>query len=180
MLDFGSLDWIFIVIILGTTLMGVFSGLIQQIASAIGIIGGIVTAQLLCESMAQFLSRWIADANLARAISYLSIFIVVGLLVRLLAKLITAIVEKLALKTVNRCAGALFGLLKGFVITAVIAGTLHFYHSPSTDQMVENSKIIPYYNSFYRWLDDTIGDDKLNRASQTMRKKIGLEVDEKD
>ncbi|GEM_PF-4654167 len=176
----GALDWLFIAIILGTTLIGVFSGLIQQVASAIGLIGGIVLAQLFCEPMANVLNQWITNINLAKAISYLSIFISIGIAMRLFAALTTAIVETLALKTINRGAGAIFGFIKGFIITAIIAGTLHFYNSPLTESLVESSKICVYYTSFYQWLDNAIGDNKVKQASKIIRKKIGLELDEKD
>lgn len=171
----SALDWIFISIIIGSVIIGIFAGLVQQVASAVGLVGGIVVAQIFSGALAHFLGRWIDNGNIAHVISYLSIFIGVGIVMRLFSSLTTAIIEKLALKTINRGAGALFGCFKGFVITAVIAGTLHFYHSSTTDSMVQKSLIVPYYNGFYSWFDTVIGDKKVDEARKTLREKVGLE-----
>ena len=120
-------DWIFLGLLVLSTLIGLFRGFIKELVS----LAGLVAAFALSSTYAQEASGWFSllDAPSARyALAFALIFLGVLLVSALIGWLLNKIIEVTALKVVIHLMGLVFGLVRGGVWLLVIAVVIE--HSP--------------------------------------------------
>ena len=129
-----TLDWIFLGVVLLSTLIGAWRGLVYEVLSLLSWVAAFVLAQWLAADLGHHLPMGNATEPVRHAAAFVLVFIgslfVLGLLTTLVKKFISAV----GLRPVDRILGAAFGALRALVlllaVTAVV-GTLSLKNSPT-------------------------------------------------
>jgi membrane protein required for colicin V production len=116
----NSFDILIVVILAYGLIRGIFRGLVREISSIIGVLGGFFAAYTYYAPVARSLEPWISNAAYRYILSYLLIFSVVVLIVGILAVVVKYLLNIAFLGWVDRVSGALFGIFKGVLICCVL------------------------------------------------------------
>lgn len=107
--------------ILGYCLVrGIFRGLIKELSSIIGVLGGFYAGYSYYPILATPLSRWIGKMGYANIVSFLILFVGVYLVISILGVIIKYLMNIAFLGWTDRLCGALFGACKGLLIVSVV------------------------------------------------------------
>jgi membrane protein required for colicin V production len=155
----SMIDLLFAAILAIAVLMGVYSGMVKQIITIACLVGGVVCTFLFQDGVRQMLLRWIEDPW-AGIVAYFAIFFTVATLLRLIGFLIQKFMEAVKLRPIDRILGGVLGLLKGLIVTFVIAAVLHYYPVKRLEKPVSKSRIIALYFA---------GFEHMNSASDNAR-----------
>ena len=141
------LDYVLVAILGYCLVRGVFRGLIKELSSIIGVLGGFYAAYTYYPLVARHLARWITNAGYLNTISFLLLFTVVYLLVSIAGAIIKYLMNIAFLGWLDRLFGALFGALKGGLITAVVILALTTF-LPSKAAVIEKSHVAQHTMRF--------------------------------
>lgn len=145
-------DVILLILLVGFFIRGWQAGLIRMLAGLIGILAGII----LAGHFSPVVSSWLIKLpfltereNLAKVFSILIIFFSVSGLVGIGAYMVDSVFHIFTfipfLKTFNRLAGGVLGLLAGVFIFGFLITTLNkFPLVVFITQYLENSQVVPY------------------------------------
>jgi membrane protein required for colicin V production len=110
-------DIVMLVILAGAVLLGVWKGMIWQIASLASLIVSSWVALHFSASVAPFFS---ATEPWNRFLAMLVLYVMTSLAVWLLFRLVSGIIDRVKLKEFDRQMGAMFGLAKGVLLCIVV------------------------------------------------------------
>jgi len=132
------------IIILGYGLVrGLFRGLLKELASIIGVIGGFYLAYSYYGHPAGYLKGFIENPGYRQLSGFLIIFCTVLVVVAGLAMVLKYLLNIVFLGWVDRAAGAVFGLLKGVLIVSVLFLMLTAF-LPKGTAFLQNSLLAPH------------------------------------
>jgi membrane protein required for colicin V production len=137
------LDVVIGVLLSYTLIRGIFRGLVEEISSIIGVIGGFYAAYFYYPVAARWLSRWISDPAYGQIVGFLVIFSVVIILVGIMGVVMKYLLNIAALGWMDRLCGALFGAFKGVLIVAVLIFALTAF-LPKGAPLVQESLLAPH------------------------------------
>lgn len=153
------LDIVLIAILAFCLIRGIFRGLIKELSSIVGVLGGLYAAYTYYGLLAKALSRWITNVDYLYIISCLIIFAVVYLVVSVIGIMIKYFMNIVFLGWTDRLCGAFFGAVKGILIAAVLILIL-------TTFLPKNSAI----------LKDSFAARHMMKVSATMAKVASKEM----
>ncbi|MFZ7127336.1 MAG: CvpA family protein [Desulfobacterales bacterium] len=116
----NALDIIIGVILVYCLVRGIFRGLIEEVSSIIGVLGGFYGAFTYYPEAARLLGRWISNDAYANIVGFLIIFALVVILVGILGIVIKYLMNIASLGWADRILGAGAGALKGILIVSVL------------------------------------------------------------
>ena len=152
------LDVIFLLILIFTSVHGLFKGLIKEVASILGLVLGIIAANRYYGFLAHRLGDMSIADPYAWIFAYLIIFTAVLAGVILLGKLLRTLLKIGMLGWVDKLAGGIFGFLKGALVICVIMLILTFVlHTDSP--LLKKSGIAPFLTDFNQNLSAMIPDE---------------------
>lgn len=122
---------------------GVFRGLIKELSSIIGVLGGFYAAYSYYMVLARPLSRWISNVSYLNISSFLIIFCGVLIIISILGVVIKYVLNIAFLGWVDRICGAGFGIIKGILIASVLLITLTAF-LPRNAPVIKNSMLAPH------------------------------------
>ncbi|WP_109485359.1 CvpA family protein [Occallatibacter savannae] len=129
-------DWIIVVILASSVLVGLARGFFRSVFSLAGLIIGVALASWNYWRIAAFVKRFIHSVELADAIGFITIAAAVLIVAAILGSLLAKFFQKVGLGCLDRLAGALFGLAQGLVfVTLSILVTVAFF--PQTAWLTE-------------------------------------------
>lgn len=129
-------DWIIVVILASSVLVGLARGFFRSVFSLAGLIVGLALASWNYWRVAGFLKRFIHSVEVADAIGFILIAGAVMIVAAILGSLLAKFFQKVGLGCLDRLAGALFGLAQGLVfVTLCILVTVAFF--PQTAWLTE-------------------------------------------
>ena len=135
---------IVIAVILGFCLIrGIFRGLIKELSSIIGVLGGFYGAYTYYPQVARLLARWITDTAYLNILSFLAIFCGVLILVGLIGMVVKYLLRIASLGWTDRIGGAGFGVLKAVLIASVLLVTLTAF-LPRRAPLIADSLLAPH------------------------------------
>ncbi len=135
---------IIIIIILGfCVIRGVFRGLIKELSSIIGVLGGFYAAYSYYMVLARPLSRWISNAAYLNILSFLIIFCGILIIISILGVIIKHVLNIAFLGWIDRICGTGFGIIKGILIASVLLITLTAF-LPRNAPVIKNSMLAPH------------------------------------
>jgi membrane protein required for colicin V production len=137
------LDWIFLFIVLTSAVMGFLRGLVRSLCSLAGIVAGIVLAGWYAQQFSPSLARWITPPLAAQVVAFLAIALGTMLLFALAGRIIRGTMKVVGLGFADRCAGTLFGLLRGYLVVAAALLPLAGY-LPQTE-LAKRSFLLPSF-----------------------------------
>lgn len=113
------IDWLIIVVVLVSVLSATKNGFFLEVFSLAGALLGLVLASWNYQRLLPWIAHWVHSLPAAQAVSFLLIALGVMLLAGLLGRIIRWSVHSIGLGWADRVFGALFGLIKGFVLVTI-------------------------------------------------------------
>ena len=136
------LDFIFLIIVFLSVLLGVLKGFVRELFSLAFFIIGVILAFLFYNDVGDLFFKQMKNRDVANFIG----FIIVFTLVLVIGSIVTFAVKKAfvvePLKSIDRILGGVFGLLRGILISAILV--LGFMLFPINDEMLAKSQLSPY------------------------------------
>jgi membrane protein required for colicin V production len=161
---------IVVIIILGfSAVRGVFRGLIKELSSIIGVLGGFYFAYSYYMVLAKPLSRWISNQGYLNILSFLIIFCGILIIISILGVVIKYVLNIAFLGWVDRICGGGFGITKGILITSVLLITLTAF-LPKNVPVIKDSMLAPHV---------TLISEKMAKVvSRDMKKEFSAKITE--
>ena len=113
------IDWLIIVVVLVSVLSATKNGFFLEVFSLAGALLGLVLASWNYQRLLPWIAHWVHSLPAAQAVSFLLIALGVMLLAGLLGRIIRWSVHSIGLGWADRIFGALFGVIKGFVLVTI-------------------------------------------------------------
>jgi membrane protein required for colicin V production len=136
------LDYLFAGIVVISTIFAMRKGLIREIVSLAALIGGFVLAGLYYRVPAAWLAGYTQTESVAELLGFLIIFagcIVIGIIITII---INRFVKAASLKWIDRLLGGIFGFLRGWAISSILALALIAF--PIKEDMIARSSLAPF------------------------------------
>ena len=160
---------IIIIVILGYCLVrGVFRGLVKEVSSIIGVLGGFYAAFTYYAMLAKHLSGLIKEPAYLNILSFLIIFCTVLIIVGILGIIIKYLLNIAFLGWVDRMGGVGFGLIKGVLIASVLFITLTAF-LPKGSAFLKNSMLAPHVS----WVSEKMVKVVSKEMKQDFMAKLG-------
>lgn len=136
-------DIIVVVILCYCVIRGIFRGLIKELFSLIGVLGGFYAAYTYYMVLAKPLSRWISNVGYLNILSFFIIFCFVFIIISILGIITHYILNITFLGWVDRICGAVFSTVKGILIVSVLLITLTAF-LPKGAPIIKDSLLSPH------------------------------------
>lgn len=137
------LDVVMIVIVGFCLIRGIFRGLIKEISSIVGVLAGYYAAYTYYGYPAKLLSQWLSNTGYINLLSFFIIFCLVFLIISILGVIIKYLLSISHLGWADRVSGAVFGLIKGILIAAILLLALTAF-LPKGAPVVKKSFLAPH------------------------------------
>jgi membrane protein required for colicin V production len=112
---------VFIILVMGYSIVrGLFRGLVKEVSSIIGVLGGFYAAYSYYPMMAKLLSGIIDEKSYLNILSFLIIFCSILIIISILGVVIKYLLNVAFLGWIDRICGLGFGLIKGLLIVTVL------------------------------------------------------------
>ena len=161
---------IFIIIVLGySTIRGLFRGLVKEVSSIIGVLGGFYAAYSYYPMVAKLFSRLIIDSSHLNILSFLIIFCSVLIIISILGVVIKYLLNVAFFGWADRICGVGFGLIKGVLIVTVLFIILTTFLAKGAP-LIKKSVLAPHVI----WISEKM----VNVVSKETRKDFFGKLDE--
>ena len=114
-------DWIFLVVLVFSMLLGAWRGLVYEVLSVLGWAVSFYAAQYFAPSVAGWLPLQSSGETLRYAAAFVLVFVAAVFAAGLLAFLLKKLIEAIGLRPVDRTMGAAFGLIRGVILLLTVA-----------------------------------------------------------
>ena len=160
---------ILIIVILGYSLVrGLFRGLVKELSSIIGVLGGFYAAYTYYKVLAGLLAGFINDTSYLNILSFLAIFCGVLIVIGVLGVIIKYLLNIAFLGWVDRIGGVVFGVLKGVLIVSILFITLTAF-LPKGTAFIKNSELAPHVS----WVSEKMAKVISKEMKQEFKAKLG-------
>ena len=160
---------ILIIVVLGYSLVrGLFRGLVKEVSSVIGVLGGFYAAYTYYKVLAGLLTGLIHDTAYLNILSFLIIFCGVLIIVGVLGVIIKYLLNIAFLGWVDRFGGVVFGVLKGILIVSILFITLTAF-LPKGSAFIKNSELAPHVS----WISEKMANVISKEMKQDFKAKLG-------
>lgn len=167
------LDFIFIVLLMTTAIVGIIKGFLRQIFSILAVVVGLILALSFYSRLSWIYLRLTSNELLANFLGFMTIFVaVVGI-----GWAVSYMLSKLArgqLMVLNRTLGGLLGLLTGLLICGVIVFTLSVF--PINKKVLKESRLSPFSMRVAKLAVSLVPRElreKFKETYQDITKKVG-------
>jgi len=160
---------IIIIVILGYSLVrGIFRGLVKEVSSIIGVLGGFYAAFTYYTMLAKLLSGLIKETAYLNILSFLIIFCSVLIIVGILGVIIKYLLNIAFLGWVDRISGVGFGRVTGILIASILFITLTAF-LPKGSAFLKNSMLAPHVS----WVSEKMAKVVSKEMKQDFMAKLG-------
>jgi membrane protein required for colicin V production len=150
-------DWCIVVILAVSVVFGVLRGFVKEALSLAAWVIGFWVALAHWDMLAARLDGWIDSHSTAAVVAFAVLLFGTLLIGALINHFVAKGLAKAGLEGFDRALGALFGLVRGVAIAAVVlmfAGLLHADRSESW----QRSKLVPYFGPAVKWMRSHLDD----------------------
>jgi membrane protein required for colicin V production len=151
-------DYLIIIIIVLSMLMGLWRGLLREVISLATWIAAFAVAFLFAESVAARLVPYIDLPSLRIAVAFGGLFLATLLVGGLVGILASYLVHYTGLTGTDRVLGVTFGLVRGAAIIAVLVLAAGFTPLPQ-DPWWRESLLLPHFQEIALWLRDFLPEE---------------------
>lgn len=160
---------ILILVILGYSLVrGLFRGLVKEVSSIVGVLGGFYAAYTYYGVLAGLLAGFIHDKSYLNILSFLIIFCGVLIAVGILGVIIKYLLNIAFLGWIDRIGGVVFGAVKGVLIVSVLFITLTAF-LPQGTAFIKNSELAPHVS----WISEKMAQVISKEMKADFTAKLG-------
>jgi membrane protein required for colicin V production len=150
-------DVFILLIVLGSTLIGVLRGFVREAVSVAFWILAIWLSWKLGPAVEPHLGGLLADPTVAPWAGRLVILVLVLLLGWIVGMLLGYLTRSLGLGPMDRILGLLFGVVRGIVLVGLLIIGGELLHM-NTEEWWRQSKLVPYGESVGDWLRAMVGE----------------------
>jgi membrane protein required for colicin V production len=167
-----------IIIILGASaIYSIIKGFIRDAFSLLAVILGIVAALLFYPAGAKMLEGLITGPQIANIVSFAVIFLAGSIVVSVVGMLISKMIKGADLSFYDRVAGGVFGLIKGYILVAVLVIIVTTLFPAS----ITSSRLAPYIVRSINVVTDILPDDyqkKIEEQKKSLENLNDREIEE--
>jgi membrane protein required for colicin V production len=150
---------IIVAVILGYSLIrGLFRGLVKEVSSIIGVLGGFFAAYSYYAVVAHYLTGVVANPAYRNILAFLIIFCGVLVVVNVIAMVLKYLLKIVFLGWLDRLGGVVFGLAKGALIVSVLFLMLTAF-LPKGASLIKDSACAPYVSMVSEQLAIVVSSD---------------------
>ena len=120
-MSIGTLDWIFLAVLLLSALLGLWRGLMVELLSVAGWIAAFIVAQMFANTVGQWLPMEGAVPQLRYAAGFALAFIGTLVASSILGWIAKRMLASVGLSGLDRLLGAAFGLVRGAIILLAVS-----------------------------------------------------------
>jgi len=139
----NAFDLLIITILIFCIVRGVFRGLVKEISSLIGVLGGFYAGYTYYADVSKILFNWISTPSYRYITSFLTIFFLVFIIINIAGIIIKYLLNITFLNWIDRLFGAVSGIVKGILIVSVLLIVFTAF-LPKGNSFIKNSCISPY------------------------------------
>jgi membrane protein required for colicin V production len=161
-------DMAIVVIIAFCFIRGIFRGLIKELASIVGVLGGLYMAFSYFADLETLIKPWVPVDTYRNIISFAIIFVLVFLIIGIVGVILKYILNIAFLGWVDRICGAGFGLIKGGLLAAVLLIVLTTF-LPNCTPTIKASLLAPHVNQLSESMAKLIPGDMKRQFVESMR-----------
>lgn len=154
----NSLDIIIIIVMIFLVIRGIFRGILKEVMSLVGIVGGIWLANKFQPALTAQLRQLMPGIPLLSLVSFVAILVVVIVAASILGALLRSLSQKGPMGILDRLFGAGLATAKGLVITYLGIVLLTFF-LPAKTPLIAKSKLAPVIISSYQSMISVISPD---------------------
>jgi len=151
--------------------LGLWSGIVVQVANILIIVLGIVAGGHFGGPVGHFFSRFVKNERAAQLAAFLVIFLIVAVGLRLAALLLRAILKKMHFGKVDTILGGGLGAVKGLLICAVIFLTLVHTREGRCHDGMANSCLMPYVGRGVEVVRVWISEENIRKVRDYLQRK---------
>jgi membrane protein required for colicin V production len=140
--EFTLLDWIILVLLVASIVSSILKGFARETISLVSVVVGLLLGSWFFPLFSQFFRRFVKTQDIASLLGFAAIFFGCVLLGVLISLTVNKFLETVHLKWFDRLLGAAFGLMRGWLIGAVLFLMLTAF--PVQLESVKNAKLSPY------------------------------------
>jgi membrane protein required for colicin V production len=140
--DWTALDYLFVTILLISTVFAMLRGFVREIICLVGLVTGFLLAAWYYPLLSSRLLDYARNETVADLVAFLIILLICYLLGAVTAFLIRRIVKEAKLQWIDRLLGGVFGVVRGWSISCAIVLALIAF--PVREGLVERSLFAPY------------------------------------
>jgi len=131
-----TVDWIIVMILVGSVIAGIVQGFLRSVFSLGGLILGLVVAAWNYDRIARVVKPILHNEQVSNAIGFILVAFVVAAICTTVGVLLSKVFKKLGLGCLDSLAGALFGFFQGaLLVTVFILVTVAFF--PDTEWLTQ-------------------------------------------
>jgi membrane protein required for colicin V production len=161
---------VFIIIVLGYSLVrGLFRGLVKEVSSIFGVLGGFYAAYSYYPAVAKILGGLVINPSYLNILSFLIIFCSVLIIISILGVVIKYLLNVAFLGWIDRLCGVCFGLIKGILIVTVLFIILTTF-LPKGAPIIKKSVLAPHVI----WISEKM----VNLVSEEMKRDFVSKLEE--
>jgi membrane protein required for colicin V production len=150
---------IFIIIVIGYSIVrGLFRGLVREVSSIIGVLGGFYAAYSYYPHVTPFVARFIGSPSYQNIMSFLIIFCSVLIAISVLGVVIKYLLNVAFLGWIDRLCGIGFGFIKGLLIVTVLFIILTTF-LPKGAPLIKKSVLAPHVMWFSEKMVNVVPPD---------------------
>ena len=174
----NPIDMVIVVVLVYCLIRGIFRGIVKELSSIVGVLGGFYAAYTYYGEAAVFLQRWISDTAYLNILSFIAVFGGVLIIVSLLGVLIRFLLKVVFLGWVDKTLGAGFGIIKAVLIVSVLLIPLTTFLSKGSP-VIKNSKLSSYVISISEQMIAVVPDNMKKQFDAKMKelKKVWKKSD---
>ena len=187
-----TLDILIVIILLVSGAVSFFRGFIKEVLTIFGLGGAAAGAFIFGHKLTPLFEDWlvnpddedfryfkvIPDDVLAVVAAYGTLFVLIFIALAILSHFLSKGAEAMGLGPVDRSLGAVFGILRGFLIVGVIYFSFSiFMEEGEFPEFVEDSKMIPVVDASVDWTLDALGVEKPFQDEDIDEKKLRDSID---
>ena len=136
-------DIAIIIIISFCLIRGVFRGILSELASIVGVVAGFYGAYNYYKEFTPLLQKWIANEALINIIVFFVLFCLILASINVIAIVLEKALKVAFLGWIDKIFGAVFGAVKGVLVTAVVYILLTTF-IPKDHTLISQSMLSPY------------------------------------
>ncbi len=161
---------VFIIIVLGYSIVrGLFRGLVKEISSIFGVMGGFYAAYSYYPVVAKIFAGLVINPSYLNILSFLVIFCSVLIIISILGVVIKYLLNVAFLGWIDRICGVCFGLIKGVLIVTVLFIILTTF-LPKGAPIIKRSVLAPHVI----WISEKM----VNLVSEEMKRDFFSKLEE--
>ncbi len=145
------LDWFALILLLGSTALGLYRGLIREIFAMASWVIAFAVAKWFGMSLAQLLAHWIASDTVRVMAGYFGVFVLTWIVITFMGLAAHTLVSMTGLGVFNRVAGGLFGCARGALLCVLLVLLGGMSSAPGT-ALWKDSKAVGWAVQASHWV----------------------------